>query len=194
MEGTGDALPSSRAGFRILFVCTANICRSPLAERLARSGLGPPFLVSSAGVRAEPGRPMAEPVRRLLLRMGGEPGGFVSRPLTPALMADADLVLTATTAHRAESVGLCPPAAARTFTIAEFGALSQALTDVAVVRHRDPARRAHTLVEEARALRGLVRVDRPDIADPFGGSRWAYRKAGRRIARAIEAPLRLFTE
>ncbi|MEU8245985.1 hypothetical protein [Nonomuraea sp. NPDC048916] len=194
MEGTGDALPSSRAGFHILFVCTGNICRSPLAERLARSILGPPFLVTSAGVRAEPGRQMAEPVRRLLLRLGADPAGFVSRPLTPELVATADLVLTATTAHRAESVGMHLPAATRTFTIAEFGTLSRALADAAVVRRRDAVRRAHMLVEEARALRGLVRVDQPDIADPFGGSWWAYRKAGRRIVTSLEAPLKLFTQ
>ncbi|MBB6351294.1 arsenate reductase/protein-tyrosine-phosphatase family protein [Nonomuraea muscovyensis] len=181
-------------GFRILFVCTGNICRSPLAERLTRSALGPPFQVSSAGTRARPGMEMTERARRVLLGLGGDPGGFASRPLTGELVAAADLVLTATVAHRAEAVAMHLPAAGRTFTIAEFGALSQEVPAGPLVAQRDPVRRARTLVEQVRELRGLVHVDQPDIPDPFGGSRWAYRTAGRRIAQALAAPLRLLTQ
>ncbi|MDP9841376.1 hypothetical protein [Streptosporangium lutulentum] len=183
------------ARFRILFVCTGNICRSPLAERLTRSALGPcPALqVISAGTRAEAGTRMAEPARRVLTRLGGDPDGFGSRPLASELVAAADLVLTATTRHRAESVALHPAAATRTFTIAEFGALVQAMPVTAVLHHEDPVRRARALVDEARALRGLVRVEQPDIADPYGGSQRAYRAAGRKIAESLAVPLRLLT-
>ncbi|GAA2267500.1 low molecular weight phosphatase family protein [Nonomuraea roseoviolacea subsp. roseoviolacea] len=179
--------------FRILFVCTGNLCRSPLAERLARAALGAGFLVESAGTRAAPGMPMPEHARRALLRLGGDPAGFASRPLTAALVAQADLVLAATVLHRAEVVALHLPAATRAFTIAEFGVLAAEADGEAVARERDPVRRARTLVDQAAALRGLVRVDDPDIADPYGRSRWAYRAAGRRIAEALAAPLRLLT-
>ncbi|WP_101787135.1 hypothetical protein [Nonomuraea indica] len=180
--------------FRILFVCTGNICRSPLAERLTRAALGPPFQVTSAGTRARPGMEMTERARRVLLGLGGDPDGFASRPLTGELVAAADLVLTATVAHRAEAVALHPPATGRTFTIAEFGALSREVPAGPLAAERDVARRARSLVEQARALRGLVHVDQPDIPDPFGGSRWTYRAAGRRIAQALAAPLRLLTQ
>ncbi|GIH71414.1 arsenate reductase/protein-tyrosine-phosphatase family protein [Sphaerimonospora thailandensis] len=180
-------------GFHILFVCTGNICRSALAERLTRSMLGPgsPLTVSSAGTRAVPGRPMAERARRELARLGGEAEGFVSCPLTAELVVTADLVLAASSEHRAEAVALHPLAAARAFTIAEFGALARAVPAENIARHREPERRAHTLVTEARALRGLVRVDHPDIADPYGGSRRDFRDAARRIAESLAAPLRL---
>ncbi|MFD0730680.1 arsenate reductase/protein-tyrosine-phosphatase family protein [Planotetraspora mira] len=176
-------------------MCTGNICRSALAERLTLSALGPgsPLLVTSAGTRAEPGRPMAERARRVLVRLGGDPAGFASRPLTPALVVGADLVLTASSEHRAEAVALHPPAALRTFTIAEFGTLARAVPAQSLDRHEDPVRRAHALVAETRALRGLVRVEQPDIADPYGGSRRAYRVAALHIANSLAVPLKLLT-
>ncbi|WP_329083751.1 MULTISPECIES: arsenate reductase/protein-tyrosine-phosphatase family protein [unclassified Streptosporangium] len=187
--------PRDGARFRILFVCTGNVCRSPLAERLTRSALGPcpAVQVTSAGTRAEPGREMTERARRVLVRLGGDPAGFGSRPLVPDLVAAADLVLTATRGHRAESVAMHLAAVTRTFTIAEFGTLVRAVPPEEITHHRDPVRRARALVDEARALRGLVRVDQLDIADPFGRSRLAYRVAGRDIARSLAVPLRLLT-
>ncbi|GAA3088703.1 hypothetical protein [Streptosporangium carneum] len=190
-------MPTTRqdAGFRILFVCTGNICRSPLAERLARSALlrCPEFQVASAGTHAEPGMRMDERARRVLLRLGGDPEGFVSQPLTQELVAAADLVLTATVRHRAEAVDRHLAAATRAFTIAEFGALVRAVPERTVVRHDDPVLRARALVAEARSLRGLVRVDQPDIPDPYRRSRWAHRAAGRMIETSLAVPLRLLT-
>ncbi len=194
MDGMGGVRPGAETGFRILFVCTGNLCRSPTAERLARAALGPEFQVSSAGTHAQPGMEMTERARRVLCRLGGDPAGFESRPLTGELVAAADLVLTATVAHRTEAVAMHVPAAARTFTIVEFGALSGELPDGPPAAEADAVRRAHALVEHARGLRGLVRVDQPDIADPIGGSWWAYRVAGRRIAEALAAPLRVLTQ
>ncbi|MFI6511264.1 hypothetical protein ACIBCT_26955 [Streptosporangium sp. NPDC050855] len=187
--------PRDGVRFHILFVCTANICRSPLAERLARSALGPcPALrISSAGTHARPGMEMDRRAGNTLARLGGDPAGFTSRLLTPRLVADADLVLTATRRHRAQAVALHLAAATRTFTIAEFGALAQAVPPERILRHHDPVRRARALVEEARALRGLVRVDESDIDDPYGRSWLAYRMAGRTITRYLAAPLRLLT-
>jgi protein-tyrosine phosphatase len=182
-------------GFHIVFVCTGNICRSPMAERLARAAFGSrsPLRATSAGTRAEPGLEMTPHARRVLAGLGGDAAGFTSRTLTADLVAAADLVLTATTQHRAESVALHPPAAGLAFTIVEFGALAKEVAVGEIACHRDPVRRAQTLVEQVRGLRGLVRVDQPDIADPYGGSLRAYRVAGRRIAESLAVPARLLT-
>ncbi|OPG12462.1 hypothetical protein B1L11_14530 [Microbispora sp. GKU 823] len=176
-----------------MFVCTGNICRSAMAERLALAALGPdsPILVGSAGTHARPGLPMAERACGVLLRLGGDPEGFASRPLTAEAVAGADLVLAASSEHRAAAVALHPVAAARAFTIVEFGALARAVPAETVLSNGHPACRARALLEEAHALRGLVRVDQPDIADPYGGPRRAYREAARRIADALAVPLRL---
>jgi protein-tyrosine phosphatase len=187
--------PRDGIRFRILYVCTGNVCRSPLAERLTRAALGPcpAVQVISAGTHAESGREMTEHARRVLIRLGGDPTGFGSRPLVPELVAAADLVLTATCGHRAESVAMHFAAATRTFTIAEFGTLVRAVSPEEIIRHRDPARRARALADEVRALRGLVRVDQPDIADPYRRSRLVYQMVGRSIARSLAVPLGLLT-
>ncbi|MEU6411040.1 hypothetical protein [Microbispora sp. NPDC046933] len=179
--------------FRILFVCTGNICRSAMAERLTLAALGPgsPILVGSAGTRARTGWPMAERAREVLLRLGGDSEGFSSRPLTAEAVADADLVLAASSEHRAEAAALYPRAAARAFTIVEFGALARAVPSGKVLSQGHPVGRARVLLEEAGALRGLVRVDQPDIVDPYGGPRRAYREAARRIVDALAVPMHL---
>ncbi|MEV1206481.1 arsenate reductase/protein-tyrosine-phosphatase family protein [Microbispora rosea] len=176
-------------------MCTGNICRSAMAERLTLAALGPgsPIHVGSAGTRARPGLPMAERASGVLLRLGGDPGGFASRPLTAEEVARADLVLAASAEHRAEAVALHPVAAPRAFTIVEFGALARAVPAGRVLGHGDSVLRARALREEAATLRGLVRVERPDIDDPYGGPRRAYREAARRIADALAVPLRLLT-
>ncbi|GII83262.1 low molecular weight phosphatase family protein [Sphaerisporangium siamense] len=187
-------------GFRLLFVCTANICRSPIAERYARAalGAGSPVVVESAGVRAVPGRPMAPGAARVLEKMGADPSGFAARRLTSRMLEEADLVLTATTAHRGSVVQECPRISRRVFTITEFGALTGAVltrprSAADLAREGDPVRRAHVLLAQARALRGLVPVDEPDVPDPYGRWARAYRSAARRIAEGLSAPLETLT-
>ncbi|WP_214412884.1 arsenate reductase/protein-tyrosine-phosphatase family protein [Sphaerisporangium fuscum] len=186
--------------FRILFVCTGNICRSPIAERFLCRALGPgsAVVVGSAGTQAVEGAPMSPHSVRVLTRMGADAEGFAARPLTTRMLVEADLVLTATGTHRAQVVSRYPQASRRVFTIVEFGLLSEAVISrassaSAVFRHRDPVRRAHALVEEARGRRGLVQVEDPDVPDPFRRSAWAYRRAARRIAGALWAPATLLT-
>ncbi|WP_327046217.1 sugar phosphate nucleotidyltransferase [Microbispora sp. NBC_01189] len=96
MERTyASGVPDDPGRFRILFVCTGNICRSAMAERITLAALGPgsPILVGSAGTRAAEGHPMSERSRVELLRLGGDPSGFAARPLTAEAVAGADLVL-----------------------------------------------------------------------------------------------------
>ena len=108
----------------VLVVCRGNLCRSPLAERLFR--LRTPksrVLASSAGVDAAVGEPMDPLAADELIRLGGDPSGFVARQLTPSMALDADLVLTASRRIRSEVVMLVPSALKRTFTLLELAAL-----------------------------------------------------------------------
>ena len=59
--------------FTILTVCTGNLCRSPAAERLLASKLGPTVKVSSAGTHALVGQPISEPMAALLRDSSLEP-------------------------------------------------------------------------------------------------------------------------
>jgi sulfate adenylyltransferase len=84
---------------KVLFVCTANICRSPSAEALARQAGPADVEFRSAGTHARDGRPIdAEMVAALPTEL--DLSGFRSRRLTTALLEDADLVVTMEVAQR----------------------------------------------------------------------------------------------
>jgi protein-tyrosine phosphatase len=83
--------------FNILFVCTGNTCRSPLAEGIARDEIAKRgwkhVSVASAGVAARPGAEASEHSVTVAARHGIDLAGHRSRPLTRDLVQWADLVL-----------------------------------------------------------------------------------------------------
>lgn len=118
---------------RILMVCTGNICRSPLAERLLAARLadaGVSAEVSSAGTGAMVGDPMTPETAALVRPLGGIERPHAARQLDSSMIRDADLILTATRQHRAAVVSLMPTAVPRTFTLLEFARLAAATISV----------------------------------------------------------------
>ena len=157
--------------FGILFVCTANICRSPMAEHLLRGSLAAlldtggaiRFEVSSAGIRGWDGEPMDPPAAAELRRLGGDPSRFQARSFTAALGERVDLILTATTDHRRLVLQEVPQALRKTFTLLEFAHLATAVDTV-----KSAAGSPTEVVRRAAANRGAARIDTYDLADPYG--------------------------
>ncbi len=91
----------------ILTVCTANICRSPMAAGLLQHALAAQpeplrsLKVASAGVAARSGDPISANSVLALKKAGIDISGHRSRPLTPELVAQASLILCMTESHRA---------------------------------------------------------------------------------------------
>jgi tRNA threonylcarbamoyl adenosine modification protein (Sua5/YciO/YrdC/YwlC family) len=143
----------------LLFVCTANRCRSPLAAAMAtellarRLGVEPldllesGYRIESAGTGCLGGRAATPEAESAAREMGLELSGHSSRPLTPTLVEEADEILVMTSAQRARIVEFAPDAASR-------------------VKLLDPAGR--------------------DIPDPYGGGADEYRLAAERIRHALE--------
>lgn len=174
--------------FRVLVVCTGNLHRSPLAERLltARLASSPgTFEVSSAGTVGTTGAPMDPVAASLLVELGGEPRGALARRLTADHVEDSDLVLGAAAEHREAVVRLSPLwALRRAFTLREFARLLRPEDAAGVV---DPAGRAAALVEGAAARRGNTgRSDDDDVADPHGAPPETAREVARRIAEPVD--------
>jgi protein-tyrosine-phosphatase len=94
-DGAGD-------GTRILFVCTANICRSPMAEAIFNalvSDAGAPYEARSAGVAALVGKPLTPHARAVLEEAGVPVGRHRARQVDRAMLEEADLVLAMTPEH-----------------------------------------------------------------------------------------------
>jgi len=120
----------------VLVVCTANVCRSPLAQRVfedafAQSALGG-TPVASAGVRAEEGRPMCAVSGAALDDHEGGPefaAAHRSRLLTEQDVRAADLVLVMERDHRSAVVRLAPGTQAKVFTLREAEGLLGGLAE-----------------------------------------------------------------
>ena len=80
----------------VLFVCHANICRSPMAEFIARRLFADhPVTVASAGTNALDGRPMHPYAAEVAAGTGADPSAFRTRELRPEHLRAASMVLTA---------------------------------------------------------------------------------------------------
>jgi protein-tyrosine phosphatase len=191
---------SSNSRFHIMYVCTANICRSPMAERVAgqrlRQVLGPAaarFTVSSAGTSALQGDDIHPYAVKALESLGAPVDGFRARQVTAGLLADADLVLTAGREHRAACVSLEPTTLGRCFTIRQFARLAETVSGSSLPIG-DPVTRARHLVAAALRARGTLQPVAPEfdgVPDPIGRSPEVFADCAQLLREAVGLPLDL---
>jgi len=106
----------------VLFVCTGNICRSPIAEGLFRRLLGnrKDIEVASAGVHAVRGQPPSLYAVQVCEEEGVDISGLRSQPLTAALVDRATHIFAMTGAHLETIEMLFPQGAEKSFLLREF--------------------------------------------------------------------------
>jgi glycine hydroxymethyltransferase len=84
---------------KVLFICTGNVCRSPMAEGLLRKMLGDRVEVFSAGLGAGRGQPPSAHAVEVLRREGVDISGIRSQPVSAELLRRADHIFTMTQDH-----------------------------------------------------------------------------------------------
>lgn len=176
---------------RILFVCTGNVCRSPLAEALARGFLdevlGPAagtVGTMSAGVHAVVGSSMEPTAARVLAGLGGDAAGFRAQQLTANMIEGADLTLTMTRRHRRAVLKLAPAAMFRTYTLREAADLLGGVPQESLPPVEGLEERMRSLVAALgarRATRGRVDPSADDVQDPIGCALQVHQAVGSQI-------------
>ena len=110
------------SGPLILFVCTGNICRSPMAEGLFRARLAPDsqWSVTSSGIMAAPGLPASLEAIAAAQQYGADLRTHRSRPLDQAQVDAATVIVVMTNTHRDQVQALFPGAAQKVFLLNAF--------------------------------------------------------------------------
>jgi protein-tyrosine phosphatase len=171
---------------RILVVCTANQCRSPMAEVLLRRALadqGVAADVVSAG--SLPGDVAASAgSARAMARRGLDLGGHRSHQVTEDDLVRADLVVCMARRHAREAVVAHPGAWPRTFTLKELVRRGEA----AGPRRRDEELGAWLDRAAAGRTRSALLADDPvdDVADPIGRPDAAYEATAAELEALVE--------
>ena len=192
---------------RILTVCTGNICRSPVAERLLQAGLDQVlpggFEVRSAGTRALVGDPVQPLSADIIRTFGGTAEGFTARQLSAKILRNVDLVLTMTSGHRGEVLQLDASLLKRTFTIREFARMLDVLEEREGQAPQGAGLNGERLAANTKLWRKLparaasVRhlalapdAADNDVVDPYRRSADYYRQMEDELAPAIISVLR----
>ena len=98
----------------VLFICTGNVCRSPMAEGLLRHMAGDRVAVASAGLGAGHGQPPSVHAIEVLKKEGIDISDIRSQPVSPDLLRRADYVFTMTRDHLDMLLLLFPEMAPKT--------------------------------------------------------------------------------
>ena len=177
---------------RVLFVCTGNICRSPLAEAFLadRARHLPEGLleVRSAGTWGREGHPAMPETISVGVEHGLDVGPHAASPLTIDAIRSHDLLVGMTREHVSEIEGMAPGSASRAFTLKELAHLLGSIEEPPPSADEETARARIAAADELRRSGGAPRD--ADVADPIGLGTDVYRAIADEIGRAVDEVVR----
>lgn len=169
----------------IMFVCTGNICRSPMGELLLAKYLeGTSLTVSSAGTHGLLSHAIDPSSARLMTSAGIDSSAFRSRRLTAELAEQADLILCFEKRQRESIVALSPTSTSHTFLLSDFAALSSYAAAQSLVRGQSIQQRLTSIIDAAPLMSPNL-PQAAEIADPHGKEFAAFQVAAAQINDAL---------
>ncbi|MFD1064506.1 low molecular weight protein arginine phosphatase [Oceanobacillus locisalsi] len=185
----------------VLFVCTGNTCRSPMAEAMLKNRAETDIQVKSCGISAMPGAQMSSQTKEVL-RQQGIDMPHEATPINDSLVQWADWILTMTASHKETLWFRYPENRKKLYTLKEFALhadkqiwnqLEKAYADLEEKKRRyseqsdsemDAAGQSVYEVcrEEMETIHHLKRqLTHSDIADPIGGLALDYLRTEQEI-------------
>lgn len=169
----------------VLIVCTANICRSPMAAALLQRSLdvaGVPASVESSGTSAvlEWGGPAAPEAVQVMSSMGLDIAAHASRPLAIEQIESADLVIGLAREHLRDVAVMSPDALPRLVTLKELVRRAGTVGAPGVGEDLGEWLQRLTVGRPLQELMGDSLSD--DILDPFGLPLSEFRRTATEIA------------
>jgi protein-tyrosine phosphatase len=165
---------------KVLFVCTGNVCRSPMAEAFLRHEAekrGLDLDVRSTGTHAWSGRAATIEGRKVMSELGVPIDDHRTLELDQRLVDWADLLVGMSREHVRETVRTFPDAAGRTFTLKGLLELLPRMPS-----YGDTV----AWLEAADSMRDRAEsVASPDIDDPIGEREAAYRRVAAEIKELV---------
>ncbi len=170
---------------KVLFVCTGNICRSPMGELMFPLFFHDDSIVTdSAGVQGLLNSPI-DPASALLLAQDGiDSRAFRSKRLTPQLAMSNDLILCFTERQRRKIVALAPRVRTKTFTLNGFAALCAYCASHGIIQGSTVDERLQSVLRNASMIQPAL-GNTPDIADPYRKEIDVFQDAHDQIGYAI---------
>ena len=168
---------------KVLFICTGNICRSPMGELLLPNSC--PILNPTVRAHAGSSHEIAPNSKRLLDQHGIDSSSFRAKRVTPQIAQGSDLILCFEHEQRKEIAVIAPTAARKTFLINDFANMCVYCKEQGYMGGNTRQEKLESVIDNASMIRPMI-PDTNNVEDPIGKDFAVYQAAYNEICKALQ--------